>query len=76
MAIARLFKSGNSLAVRLPKQFRLRGPEVEISRRGDEIVLREKSAGLERAFELLMDLPEDVPAKGRKDGPPQRRKGL
>jgi len=42
MATARVFKSGNSQAVRLPKAFRLKGPEVEISRRGDEIVLREK----------------------------------
>src|SRR5688500_18407746 len=30
MATARVFKSGNSQAVRLPKEFRLKGPEVEI----------------------------------------------
>ena len=44
MATARVFKSGNSQAVRLPKAFRFRSAEVEIFRRGDEIVLRERPA--------------------------------
>lgn len=71
MATARVFKSGNSQAVRLPKEFRFNGKEVEIFRRGDEIVLREKSQGLERAFHLLANLPSDFFAEGRKDDPPQ-----
>ncbi len=37
-----VFTSGNSQAVRLPKEFRLNSKTVEISRRGNEIVLREK----------------------------------
>ena len=45
MATARIFKSGNSQAVRLPKEFRFDSEEVEIFRRGDEVVLREKVAG-------------------------------
>jgi antitoxin VapB len=76
MATARVFKSGNSQAVRLPKKFRVNCKELEISRRGDEIVLREKSKSLRRAFELLASLPEDMFPKKRKDPPPQRRKGL
>jgi antitoxin VapB len=32
---------------------------VEIFRRGDEIVLREKENGLARAFEILANLPDD-----------------
>lgn len=76
MATARVFKSGNSQAVRLPKRFRVKSKELEITRRGDEIVLREKGQGLERAFEILASLPEDVFPKRRKDAPPQRRKGL
>ncbi len=72
MATAKVFKSGNSQAVRLPKQFRLTGDEVEIFRRGDEIVLREKPASLARAFDLLCDLPDFE----RDDTPPQDRKGL
>ena len=75
MAVARVFKSGNSQAVRLPKQFRLRGAEVDIFRRGDEIVLRERQQGLERAFELLTELPDDILSE-RRDEKPQSRKGL
>jgi len=77
MTTARIFKSGNSQAVRLPKEFRLSGKEVEIFRRGKEIVLREKGRGLGRAFELLANMPIDVDAieKARKE-PPQKRKGL
>jgi antitoxin VapB len=77
MATARVFKSGNSQAVRLPKQFRFRGPEVEIFRRGRDVILREKSKGLERAFEILANLPIDVDAieKARK-APPEEREGL
>ncbi|POZ99257.1 AbrB/MazE/SpoVT family DNA-binding domain-containing protein, partial [Pseudomonas sp. MWU12-2312b] len=40
MTLARVFQSGNSQAVRLPKEFRLDVDSVEIFRRGDEIVLR------------------------------------
>lgn len=76
MAIARVFKSGNSQAVRLPKQFRVDATEVEIFRRGDEIVLKEKGRGMASAFHLLADMPDDFFPGGRKDEPPQRRKGL
>jgi antitoxin VapB len=76
MTTARVFKSGNSQAVRLPKEFRVRGKELEIFRRGDEIVLREPSKGLARAFEILADLPDDFMADGRNDTPPQSRDDL
>ena len=76
MPTAKVFRSGNSQAVRLPKQFRLKSKEVEISRRGDEIVLREKRGDLVRAFDLLAGLPADLQIEGRKKGKPQKRKGL
>jgi antitoxin VapB len=76
MTTARVFKSGNSQAVRLPKEFRVNGPEVDIFRRGDEIVLRERGRGMERAFELIANLPEDMFADERVDPPPQTREGL
>jgi antitoxin VapB len=37
-----VFQSGNSQAVRLPKEFRFQSKTVEIFRRGNEVVLREK----------------------------------
>ena len=76
MSTARVFRSGNSQAVRLPKEFRFDSDEVEIFRRGDEIVLREKGKGLARAFEILANLPDDFLPEGRRDAPPQGREGL
>jgi len=76
MATTRVFRSGNSQAVRLPKAYRLQGTEVEIFRRGDEIVLREKAEGLLRAFDILAGLSADVLPEDRADTPPQEREGL
>lgn len=76
MAIARVFKSGNSQAVRLPKKFRVKSKELEIEKRGDEIILREKPVGMERAFYLLTELVNLDTLKNRKDDKPQKRKGL
>ena len=76
MATTRVFRSGNSQAVRLPKQFRLASGKVEIFRDGDEIVLRARRPGMARAFDLLAALPDDVLSDDRRDSPPQSRKGL
>jgi len=76
MGTARVFRSGNSQAVRLPKQFRLKTEEVEIFRRGEEIVLREKVGSMVRAFDLLAGLPGDFSPRGREKDQPQKRKGL
>jgi antitoxin VapB len=75
MTTGRVFRYGNSQAVRLPKEFRIKSKEVEIFRRGDEIVLREKGTGLARAFEILASLPDDLLRDGRRDTAPQRRDG-
>jgi antitoxin VapB len=76
MPTTRVFKSGNSQAVRLPKEFSDKSKVLEIFRRGDEIVLREPAKGLARAFELLTNLPEDFLAEGRQNTPPQLREDL
>ena len=58
MATARVFRSGNSQALRLPKEFRRKSKEAEIFHRGDELVIREKPGTLEAAFHLLAGLPK------------------
>jgi antitoxin VapB len=73
-ATAKIFKSGNSQAVRLPKEFRFQGKEVEIFRRGDEVVMREKGGAMARAFELIAGMPSEI--DDRDDTPPQEREGL
>jgi len=76
MGIAKVFRSGNSQAVRLPKEFRLKSKEVEIFRRGRDIVLREKENDMKRAFDLILGLPDDLVLPDRKKDVPQERKGL
>ena len=76
MPTARVFRSGNSQAVRLPKQFRLKSKEVEIFRRGNELVLREKENNLARAFELIASMPNALEPADRENDLPQKRKGL
>lgn len=72
MQTARVFTSGNSQAVRLPKDFRVDVRELMIFRRDGEIVLREPPRNLERAFALLSALPDDF-LTDRTDGEPQCR---
>lgn len=72
MKFAKVFKSGNSQAVRLPKEFQFQGPEVEILKKGNDIILREKPKNLKKAFELLASMPEDF-LKEREDDLPQER---
>jgi antitoxin VapB len=73
MTYARVFQSGNSQAVRLPKEFRLEVDRVEIFRRGDEIILREKPASAALIFDILASFPTDFMEDGRDDTPPQER---
>lgn len=73
MRTTKVFKSGNSQAVRLPKDFQINNEEVEIFKRNGEIVIRQIPKNLVRAFELLTQLPEDFFKGGRNDLPPQER---
>lgn len=79
-ATARVFQSGNSQALRLPKAFRFKSNQVEIFRRGDEVVLRERrgdvGASLAEAFDGLPPMPADFFADGRRDARVQTRERL
>ena len=76
MTVAKVFKSGNSQAVRIPREFQFDTDEVEIERRGDEIVLRRPRRNLRGAFDALASMPDDFFAEGRSDAPAQSREGL
>ena len=52
---------------------------MEIFRRGDEIVLREKprkKRGLSEAFDILASMPADMLEDIKDDRPPEEREGL
>jgi antitoxin VapB len=74
MITAKVFQSGNSQAVRLPKEFRFASDEVQIFRRGNEVVLREIPRTLEDAFHALCDLELDESIRDTR--PAQVREGL
>ena len=65
MDTAKIFKSGNSQAVRLPKAYQFDVKEVHIFRRGDEIVLKRKPQNLAKVFELLTEMSDDFMVDGR-----------
>jgi antitoxin VapB len=76
-SFAKVFRSGNSQAVRLPKDFRLDVDEVEISREGDALILRPRAndrqpwASLRAA--LARGVSEDFMQEGRQQPDDQSR---
>ncbi len=74
MAKARIVEMGKDQVVLIPKQFHLKSKEVDIFRRGDEIILREKWRGMERAFYLIAQLDFVDASKNRHKDEPQRRR--
>ena len=73
MKTGKVFKSGNSQAVRIPKEFQIESDEVEIRRRGNSLVLRPKSQSWEPLIESLTKFTDDFLAGGRRQSPPQKR---
>lgn len=74
--LAKIFQSGNSQAVRLPREFRFDVDQVEIYRRGDEVVLRPVVPDATAVFDALTGFPDDFMAEGRTDDVPQEREAL
>ena len=67
---ARIFMSGNSQAVRLPKEFRLPGKRVRVTRSGDSIVLTPIKNDLQAFFEKWDQLgAADFMSEGREQPP-------
>ncbi|CAG0903195.1 unnamed protein product [Cyprideis torosa] len=73
MITTRVFKSGNSQAVRIPKEFQLDVEEVEIFKRDDEIILRKKPDSLADVMDIFAAFSDDFMQDGRDDTPPQER---
>lgn len=78
--IAKVFQSGNSQAVRLPKDFRFTVDEVEVSREGDAVILRPRADASGRwvALRAAVDrgFSEDFMAAGREQPDEQTRPDL
>ncbi len=78
--VARVFQSGNSQAVRLPKEFRFNVDRVEITQEGDALILRphvdqrEPWSSLKAA--LARGVSEDFMEGGREQPKPEDRPDL
>ncbi len=59
MTTAKLFKNGQSQAVRLPKEFRFDGDEVIIKRVGKAVVLLSASNSFDTLFDSLEEFSDD-----------------
>ncbi len=73
MKTAKIFRSGNSQAVRIPKEFRLEGDEVEILKRGGTLVLRPKKKSWAALIASLQKFTDDFMKRGRSQPPVQKR---
>lgn len=73
MKTAKIFKHGNSQAVRLPKEFRFAGSEVQIKRLGAGVLLLPNPTSYEQIMAVLdhfkgpleRQQPQDQPRKWR-----------
>ncbi len=62
MDTARIFQSGRSQAVRLPKAYRFEGTQVFIKKIGDAVVLMPYQGGWQTLFDSLDEFSEDFMA--------------
>ena len=76
MKTAKLFKNGDSQAVRLPKEFRFTGDEVLIKRVGSAIVLLPKARSWDTLIESLDKFPSDFMSEREQPQAAERRDSL
>ena len=76
MNTAKVFRTGRSQAVRLPKEYRFSGDEVGINRIGDLVVLFPRKKGWDVLARSLESFSEDFLADRQQPRKRERRKAL
>ena len=76
MMTAKLFENGRSQAVRLPKEFRFSGDEVDINKIGDIVILMPKGHRWESFLQGIELFSSDLMEDGRKQGDVQERESF
>ena len=74
MLTAKVFKSGNSQAIRIPKEYQFEAEELFINKIGNTIVIFPKSDPWEAFNDSLSDFSDDYFNEGRKQPGMQKRK--
>ena len=74
----KVFRSGNSQAVRIPKelQFEHLDADYEIERQGDRLIITPVGPYLTDAMDLFSAFPDDYMAQGRPEQGDQEREAL
>lgn len=75
MKTAKLFRNGQSQAVRLPKEFRFEGDKVFIKKEGNVVVLIPEKRSWDTLFRSLDKFSEDF-MKERGQPETQKREGM
>ena len=76
MEIAKVFWSGRSQAVRLPKSFRFTGEEVRIRRHGAAVILEPIATDWAWLDPLIAPIDDDFAAAATEQPGDQKRPGL
>ncbi len=76
MKTAKLFKNGQSQAVRLPKEFRMTGREVYIKKQGEAIILLPKEKSWKPLFDSLNHFTKDFKIERNQPGENQKREQM
>ncbi len=76
MTMTKVFKSGNSQAVRIPKEFQLDIEDVEILRQGDDLIIRKPHQNATILWDILTSFPEDFFKDGRTQEPFEEREEM
>jgi antitoxin VapB len=73
MKTSKIFRSGNSQAVRTPNEFQLAGKEVEIQRQGDVLLPRPRKRSWDTLTKSLTKFTQDYMKSGRRQPRLQKR---
>jgi antitoxin VapB len=76
MLSSKVFTSGNSQAIRLPKEYQVDDKEMFIQKIGNTIILFPKTNPWEAFEKSISEFSDDFMSDGRNQPETQKRKGL
>lgn len=76
METAKVFETGRSQAVRLPKKFRFNVDEVVVQQLGDAVLLVPKESLWQTFLDGLNGFTDDILENGREQGAQEERESL
>jgi antitoxin VapB len=76
MQTTKVFKSGNSQAIRIPKEYQVDDDELFINKIGNTIILFSKKDPLELFKKSLTEFSDDFMEDGRNQPEMQKRRSL